>query len=1570
MAELKEAKAAIQEKRFADAARICKELLAREPRNYNALVLCGLAHARLEKYDVAEKHYSDAGALSPENGLAWQGLIDLYEKNGDRLTDVPKKLAAAYRKRVALPDLDAAKKYDMTVRLAECVARFDAREAASTLQAAGSLKELSEPEKQAAAVRVVALLTQHEDACIARAKARDLGCTTRQARVQNLRDDPPFALAVQVAYSALLAAPSPDAEKALLAYSEYLTCALAAGQIAVPVAVAALRALAAALPASPVPRDALCRVAERDDAGVAPDEAAAIAADLHARWPESLFGRIHAGRISPASSVALLDTAATENPDCLSAWVALAEAYLALRDPASALMAARKGAAAAADPACSKMASQLLELQGRVHLLSGAYEAQLGLTAFQKALQLQPGNLAAKAGIAECQILAGACDVAIATCQDALVTSPDSAKILSALGWAFYTSGHPDATATLQRAIAADPALALAHLRLGLALWGTARAQAVPCFLQAAKLDAGNPTPFVYLGHYYCDVGQADRGTRCYQKALSLDPSCEDAGVRLYNIHAGTTQGLDAAKTVLESACNAGGPGRAAWAWLRLGAMHLARASYADAVTCLQNSLKSNAENRLCWELLGDAYAGRGSYVAALKAFTRAVELEPSAVYCLYRIGAMHHVLGDLALAREVHGRVIAAAPRYVAALYDLAMTSFDLAKQARDTGLTIRAASHVGEALVSIDTVLEVSEGIKCVWKLLGDLCTFTDSLPQEHVASIAYGPRLTAVAGGATLLPLGAIAYRHYLVLEESAAIRADLAVNLGLQFKRTATAALGDEAVTAAQQAVMLAPTDGAMWTALGCVCVLTKHEALAQHSFIKAILLNPTGCVHAWASLGVLYQLANQTQLAYKALCAAQALAPSYSSTWAGLSHVADHVSPEESLSLLRQAYELDGNLEACAGLAQQVVRVYGARPGSQRDPWACRCGTTNAAAATHCTACAHMRLDHPLTAAVEEEAKHLWLMVTDSLTKYVSTTRGCSDGWAHNALGAVHEKRGNMEAAADAYGRACALLAGSPHENTAKLNYARAVAATRGAAAAVALWATTAITRWEDWCAVARASFKSGDLPAAYQSFERAMAAATAASAPAHIVADITCAMAMVAFANGDAAGCRALLFKAVADPRECVPAVFALGTLGLLTADGQLALAALAEFTKISAATTAMPSKHTIAFYRLGAVFFSLQGAGRAGRNTILKAVHSFPDQPRVWTYVMQFLNGQACDNAYTDAADVRGHLHESPGGLDESSVDGLFESCLAEVAALLLSGLPAGDRRAIRTAQRAAHLCPERAAGWAALAAALRAHATLRPSAAEWGATLCATRQSMALLPTSPAGASRAATRIHGRHMDLHGYCARTEALAAVMAAAPQEIGHAAALCAQRAAEAGTPELAMQYRLLAAAGQAPPVRCRALIEALQLQPASLPLWTALAGELLAAGYSSEALHTLRLIAALPRAPRPAALARLALSAIVAGQFAFAQENAVAAWLQGEQGDLRTLLAATKLFSGDTAGANKELGKLPALADVAAVVRVRAALAAGARPDAEAVVANTAIASPVAAAELAALMAA
>lgn len=47
----------------------------------------GLAQDKLNNYDEAERAYTAASKIKPDDRTAWQGLIKLYEKQGDSKLD-------------------------------------------------------------------------------------------------------------------------------------------------------------------------------------------------------------------------------------------------------------------------------------------------------------------------------------------------------------------------------------------------------------------------------------------------------------------------------------------------------------------------------------------------------------------------------------------------------------------------------------------------------------------------------------------------------------------------------------------------------------------------------------------------------------------------------------------------------------------------------------------------------------------------------------------------------------------------------------------------------------------------------------------------------------------------------------------------------------------------------------------------------------------------------------------------------------------------------------------------------------------------------------------------------------------------------------------------------------------------------------------------------------------------------------------------------------------------------------------------------------------------------------------
>jgi len=98
---LKAARECIAQKDYKKALEITKKILSFEPGNYNAQVFAGVSLLNLGVYDESEKAYQEAIQLNPANALAWQGLVNLFEKTGDlqKLKDASFSLADIYLQR-------------------------------------------------------------------------------------------------------------------------------------------------------------------------------------------------------------------------------------------------------------------------------------------------------------------------------------------------------------------------------------------------------------------------------------------------------------------------------------------------------------------------------------------------------------------------------------------------------------------------------------------------------------------------------------------------------------------------------------------------------------------------------------------------------------------------------------------------------------------------------------------------------------------------------------------------------------------------------------------------------------------------------------------------------------------------------------------------------------------------------------------------------------------------------------------------------------------------------------------------------------------------------------------------------------------------------------------------------------------------------------------------------------------------------------------------------------------------------------------------------------------------------
>ena len=95
---LKAARESLVKKEYNKALDLARKVLTFEPQNYNALVFAGLSLLNLSQFAESEKAYKEAISLNRTNPLAWQGVINLFEKQGtiDKLKEASIALADIY----------------------------------------------------------------------------------------------------------------------------------------------------------------------------------------------------------------------------------------------------------------------------------------------------------------------------------------------------------------------------------------------------------------------------------------------------------------------------------------------------------------------------------------------------------------------------------------------------------------------------------------------------------------------------------------------------------------------------------------------------------------------------------------------------------------------------------------------------------------------------------------------------------------------------------------------------------------------------------------------------------------------------------------------------------------------------------------------------------------------------------------------------------------------------------------------------------------------------------------------------------------------------------------------------------------------------------------------------------------------------------------------------------------------------------------------------------------------------------------------------------------------------------
>lgn len=214
------------------------------------------------------------------------------------------------------------------------------------------------------------------------------------------------------------------------------------------------------------------------------------------------------------------------------------------------------------------------------------------------------------------------------------------------------------------RAIAKDPAFALAHAGLGLAYWQrfietneTAwTLRAIDASLEALRLSPGQAEVHLTLATIYKGIGRTPAAVDELQKALALQPNADEAHRLLGDILAGQGQ-IDDAVQAYHQAIQI----RPSY-WQnhnRLAVALLSVGRYAEAESSCRRVTELQPDSHIGYNNLGVVAMMQGDLAVALDNFSRAAEIRPGAS-TYSNIGTIHFWNGRFEDARAAYTRAIA----------------------------------------------------------------------------------------------------------------------------------------------------------------------------------------------------------------------------------------------------------------------------------------------------------------------------------------------------------------------------------------------------------------------------------------------------------------------------------------------------------------------------------------------------------------------------------------------------------------------------------------------------------------------------------------------------------------------------------------------------------------------------------------------------------------------------------------------------------------------------------------------------------------------------------------------
>ncbi|CAK1581816.1 unnamed protein product [Parnassius mnemosyne] len=684
-----------------------------------------------------------------------------------------------------------------------------------------------------------------------------------------------------------------------------------------------------------------------------------------------------------------------------------------------------------------------------------------------------------------------------------------------------------------------DPST-LSYLYIGVAYWELKQYdRSLVNLLKAAKMNSDHADTFLYLGYYYYyHKEDLNKSKKCFEKAYSINNTDSNIVKHLSEVYS-RLQLQDADFDLLNNAKNTLKMNE--WIDFRLGLHYLKKREWENAIICFRIVIKINNFNVTAFECLADAYYSRGSFTSALRAYNKVMSLNTrKSAHCLTRIGYIHSVLTQYEDAILTFEEVLKIDQFSLLALKGIAETWMRIAKKKFSAKLYGSARDTAQFAVNYITKALTFEKKFSCFWNLLAESLIFITKLPNKY--SFVYMRNFQNTFEEETdkkekhaIFPQALACYSRVAKYKQQVTSY-DLASAYLSYYHETNNLANCQISFKLAIACIKLNPNLWRNWNLLGKICLFLNKYDIAQHCFIKALLLTRKWSVaKVWCNLGTLYLKLNLYKLANYCFWRGQSTLPSYPQSWIGQGLIAEVIREEEAMDLFRHACRLGYHPESALGYAD----------------WVCRTLKNN-----DCKS--NAELNYVI------EGLYAVTYAADLVDWFCSFEP--DNACACTILGILQERNGLLRTAEKCYEKAFAY-ADDDKKNTALLNIGRIQVRIGKYDEAIKTYKAITEASLDSTCGLALALFKKGLYEEAYSAYDTAL---HWLSNNDNEKADILVAMAGIVYMYKGVDDAKTLLFHSiqVSQKKPTAYSLFAICSLGIIHSDQSLSKLALSELQK------------------------------------------------------------------------------------------------------------------------------------------------------------------------------------------------------------------------------------------------------------------------------------------------------------------------------------------------------------------------------------------------------------------